>query len=174
MAKEKPLKQSTDRPDKKVTIEIPQGQFPVVMYANAFGLESVDGHKLVHFGLVMPPARLISAWACIIEGKLIESSKEPWMKYLAEVDFPNRAEDTTFRCPPERLCGSVPSVNLATLARTGESGEIRLFTYSIGDLLDDRREGKTGKIKGQPLAIIRLSLELQRQFITAIYADLIL
>ncbi len=173
MAKEKPTKDLTEKPDKKVTIEIPQGQFPVVLYVNTFGLESLDGHKLVHFGLMMPPARLMAAWACVFEAKLIEISQESWMKYLADIEFPNRAEDTSFRCPPERLISGVPSVNIAALARTGEVGEIRLFTYSIGDLLDDRREDKTGKIKGQPLAIIRLPLELQRQFIAAIYADLI-
>ena len=169
MAKEKSPKESTEKPDKKVTIEIPQGQFPVVLYANTFGMESLDGHKLVHFGLMMPPARLMAAWACVFEGKLIESSQESWMKYLAEIEFPNHAADTSFRCPPERLTAGVPAVNIATLARTGEVGEIRLFAYSIGDLLDDRHAEKTGKIKGQPLAIIRLSLELQRQFIAAIY-----
>ena len=173
MTKEKPSKESAEKPDKKVTIEIPQGQFPVVLYANTFGLESLDGHKLVHFGLMMPPARLMAAWACVFEWKLIESSQEPWIKYLGEIEFPNQAGDTSFRCPPDRLTAGVPSVNIATLARTGEVGEIRLFAYSIGDLLEDRREGKTGKIKGQPLAIIRLSLELQRQFIAAIYSDLI-
>jgi hypothetical protein len=43
----------------------------------------------------------------------------------------------------------------------------------MGDVLNDRREEKTGKIKGQPLAMIRLPLELQRQLIAAIYAELI-
>ena len=61
MAKEKPTKDLTEKPDKKVTIEIPQGQFPVVLYANTFGLESLDGHKLVHFGLMMIINLLIGA-----------------------------------------------------------------------------------------------------------------
>lgn len=173
MTKEKSPKESGDKADKTVMIEIPQGQFPVVLYANTFGLESLDGHKLVHFGLMMPPARLMAAWACVLEQKLIESSQDSWMKYLSEVEFPSHTEDTSFRCPPDRLTAGVPSVNIATLARTGEVGEIRFFAYSIGDLLDDRRSEKTGKIKGQPLAIIRLSLELQRQFIAAMYGDLI-
>lgn len=173
MAKEKLPKQLPEKPDKKVTIEIPQGQFPTVFYANVFGMESVDGHKLVHFGLMMPPARLVSAWACVFEGALIENSKESWMKYLADIDFPNHAEDTGFRCPPEKLVLGIPSANLAELARSGDIAEIRLAVYSMGDVLNDRREGKTGKVKGQPLAMIRLPLELQRQLIAAIYGDLI-
>lgn len=95
------------------------------------------------------------------------------MKYLAEIEFPNHAEDTSFRCPSEKLVLGVPSANLAEMARSGDMAEIRLSAYSMGDLLNDRREGKTGKIKGQPLAMIRLPLELQRQFIAAMYGDLI-
>ena len=173
MAKEKPSKPLVGKPEKQVTIEIPQGQFPVALYANVFGLESLDGHKLMHFGLMIPPARLLSAWACVFERKLIENSKESWMKYLAEIEFPNHAGDTSFRCPLEKLTMGVPSANLATLARADDVGEIRLFAYSIADLLDQRREEKAGKIKGQPLALIRLPLELQRQLIAAIYQDLI-
>jgi hypothetical protein len=174
MAKEKPSKPLAEKPDKQVTIEIPQGQFPVVLYANVFGLESLDGHKLVHFGLMISPARLLlSAWACVFERKLIENSKESWMNYLAEVEFPSHAGDASFRCPPEKLAMGVASANLATLARADEVGEIRLFAYSIADLLDQRGEEKPGKIKGQPLALIRFPLELQRQLIAAIYQDLI-
>lgn len=173
MAKEKSPKQLAEKPDRKVTIEIPQGQFPAVLYANIFGIESVDGHKIVHFGLMMPPARLLSAWACVFEGTLIENSKESWLKYLAEIEFSDHAGDTSFRCPPEKLAMGVPSANLAELTRNGDMAEIRLSVYSMGDVLNDRREGKTGKIKGQPLAMIRLPLELQRQLIAAIYSDLI-
>ncbi|MEQ1859736.1 MAG: hypothetical protein ABMA13_07365 [Chthoniobacteraceae bacterium] len=173
MAREKPQKPVAEKPDRKVTIELPQGQFPAVIYANVFGLESVDGHKLIHFGLMMPPSRLVSAWACVLEGPLIENSKESWMKYLAEIEFPDHAGDTSFRCPPERLILGVPSANLAELARSGDMAEIRLAVYAMGDVLNDRREGKTGKIKGQPLAMIRLPLELQRELIAAIYSDLL-
>ena len=56
MMKEKSPKESGGKADKTVMIEIPQGQFPVVLYANTFGLESLDGHKVVHFGLMLPPA----------------------------------------------------------------------------------------------------------------------
>lgn len=173
MAKDPSIKKPVEKTDKKVTIEIPQGQFPTVMYANVFGLESINGNKLVHFGLMMPPTRLMAAWACIFEGRLIESSKESWLKYLAEMEFPNHAADTSFRCPAERLLMGVPSANLAELARTGEMAEIRLCSYAMGDVLNDRREAKTGKVKGQPLAMIRLPVELQRQLIAAIYEDLI-
>lgn len=173
MAKEKIPKSHPEKPDRKVMIEIPQGQFPTVLYANVFGIESVDGNKLVHFGLMVPPSRLMSAWACVFERALIENSKESWMKYLADIEFPNRAEDMSFRCPPEKLSLGVPTANLAELARAGDMAEIRLSVYSMGDVLSDRREAKTGKIKGQPLAMIRLPLELQRQLIAAIYGDLI-
>ena len=172
MAKEK-LPKQPEKSERKVTIEIPQAQFPTVLYANVFGLESVDGHKLVHFGLMLPPSRLMAGWACVFESALIENSRESWMKYLAECEFPSRDADTSFRCPSERLTLGVPSANLAELARTGDVAEIRLSVYSMGDVLNDRREGKTGKIKGQPLAMIRLPLELQRQLIAAIYGDLI-
>lgn len=173
MAKEKPSKQLPAKPDRKVLIEIPQGQFPLHFYANVFGLESVDGHKLVHFGLMIPPTRLISAWACILEGQLIDHNKESWMKYLSDAEFPSSDGDTSFRCPPEKLISGVPSANIVQLARTGDVAEIRLAAYAMGDVLNDRREEKTGKIKGQPLAMIRLPLELQRQLIAAIYAELI-
>lgn len=173
MAREKPPKQPTEKPDRKVTIELPQGQFPVVIYANTFGIESVDGHKLIHFGLMVPPSRLISAWACVFEGTLVENSKESWMKYLADIEFPDQLGDTSFRCPPEKLGRGVPSANLAEMARSGHMAEIRLSVFSMGDVLNDRREAKTGKIKGQPLAMVRLPLELQRQMIAAIYSDLI-
>ncbi len=173
MAKGKPTAEGLKKPKGEVGIDIPQGAYPTIIYANVVGVESVDGHKLLHFGFIMPPGRLMGAWACVLEGKLVELQKDNWLNYLSEVGFPERSDDSSFRCPPEKLLLGVAFANLAAWARTGEGAELRLYVYSIGDVVEDRRGENRGKVKGQAVGLVRLPLELQRQLIAAMYQDLI-
>lgn len=154
-----------------IKIELPQGAFPFVMYANTFGIEVVDGHKLIHFGLELLPNRLLGAWACLLEGSLIEHEKDNWLNYLREISFPQSANSATFRCPPEKLA-CVPLSNLVTWCRSGELAEMRLFNYAAGYVLEGRRngEGET-TIKGQGLALIRCTLDMQRQLLETLYQE---
>jgi hypothetical protein len=152
----------------EVSIEIPQGEFPINFYANLFGIEEVDGLKMVHFGLQVN-SRPMGGWAVIFDPVLLDKSKESWLRYLSEVGYPEEESKITFRAPrSERF---VPYINVAGLSRTGVTAEIRLFSFCMGDVIEDRRSGHTGKVRGQPEAIVRCSLELQRQFIVALLGD---
>lgn len=144
-----------------------------MMYANTFGVEVVDGHKLIHFGLKMGPDRLLGTWACLIERRLIELEKDNWLRYLREVSFPQAVSAADFRCPPERLT-CVPLANLVTWCRSDELAELRLFNYAAADALEARRN-ETGEtvILGQGLALIRCTLDMQRQILETLYQDLL-
>lgn len=173
MAKEKLQREPAEKASKEVTVEVPQGEFAISFYANTFGIESLDANKLVHFGLVLPGERILASWACVLDARQLETNKTNWLKYLSEIDYPDRQTDYAFRCEPGSLAGGVPFSNLMTVSRTGDVAEYRFFAYLMGDVLDDRRTFKKGKVKGEAVAVVRSSLELQRQFIVAVYGDLL-
>lgn len=153
-----------------MTIELPQSQFPINIYASTFGIEDILGNKLVHFGFVIP-GRFLGSWACVFDCKAIEVNKEGWLRYLNEIGFPEKEESFDFRSPPSAMPTGVPYSNLIALSRTGELAEIRLYSFSMGDVVEDRRSLHTGKVTGQGVGIVRCSLDLQRQLIIAIYGE---
>ncbi len=159
---------------KTITIELEQGRFPVVIYANRLGVEDVDGHKLVHFGFVMgtdKQERVLSAFACIFERVMLDGHRKSWLDYLTEVTLPAAESKWDWRAPVERL-REVPLTNAVALSRSGDHAEIRCFNYSMGDTLAKVNELAANKIIGQSVALVRCPLELQRQLLVALYADL--
>ena len=156
---------------KTITITLPQGQFPVITYVNRCGVENVDGHKLVYFGFaneVDKRESVLSVFACIFERPMLDLQRKSWLEYLRDIGYPAEEKKLDWQPPAERVHG-VTVVNAAALSRSGDYAEIRCFNYSMGDVLGKSNEVGEQAIAGQTIALVRCTLDMQRQFLAALF-----
>ena len=113
-----------------------------------------------------------------LDGITIKEEEANWLGYLKACGYPAAESPADFRVPPGKIT-AVVCCNLMLLTRTGNSAEIRLLNYSMGDVVNISKaaaknpNAESPKVRAQPVALIRCSLDLQRQMIIAMYGDVI-
>lgn len=162
--------QPSKKKAKQISIETTDGLSPVMIYANVFGVETFEDTKLLHFGCQLPKDRTFSEWACFIEKRLIVDHKADWLGYLQKSNFPAAAAEGEFRCTFGKN-DHVPIANVVLWSRSGEYAETRFMLFSLHDL-HLKNLGKLPTLKASPLAIIRSTIEMQRQLIEFLYREL--
>ena len=158
------------QPDKKkkasasVDLLIDKPQFQVLFTFNRVGIEPLEtGDLLLHFGFVNGAGQM-AAFAAVLEWVHCVQSLKSWSDYVEKIGGPKAESDDAFRVNPALLRSSfLPTVNFVNWNRTGEMGEIRLFAFSMTDLLAASKTGE--KIAVQPAALLRCSLEIQAQLL---------
>jgi hypothetical protein len=168
---QKPAKSKTER---SVSVQLPSALFPVILYFNRCGVQDVEGHKMLHFGFVAKSSgeeELVAAYACLLEKSTISANREQWVKYLASIGLPENEDPMDWRVPYAKIA-SLPMANLATFSRADGESEFRFYNMSIGDAVTNRDAGDTTAILGQPLALLRCSVSLQRSILVSLYAEL--
>jgi hypothetical protein len=156
---------------KSITITLPQGNFPVVFYANRCGVEEEDGHKLVYFGFVRELDKIehaIGVFACIFEKQMLANQKIDWLAFLNEIGYPSDTRKLNWRPTPGSIL-SVPLVNAAALARTDDNAEMRCYNFSAGDAAAMGKEIAGGPIVGQAIALLRCPADLLRHLLLALF-----
>ena len=165
-------KKTSEKDFVQVRLELPQGRFDVVLYFNRFGIESLDGHKLVHFALETP-GKLAVSWSCFFESDMLAKQKEDWLRYATEVGLPETEAREAWK---PTMMAAAPISNFVAWSRRGDQAEIRCFNYSFGEIVVGSREKPKEQltVTTQGLALLRCSLESQRQLLLALYEDLFL
>ena len=166
MEKTTPKEEKKTSKERKLSVSLAQAAFPVVFFANKFGIETISGEPLVHFGCVTENAGTLACFAAIFETEMLQKEKLTWGKFLGAIGGPSSSADSLFRCSSSRL-STVPMVNLVLWHRHGNSGEMRLYSISMGDIHESIRTAKD-VVQGQAVAIIRCSVEMQQQLMAAL------
>ncbi len=107
-------------------------------------------------------------YACAVDEATIERQKEDLLTYVGRsgTDLPTEIPPWL---PKASTIGQVEVANMIQAARTGAVAELRLFNYSMGDVLDAQRAGKS-EIEGNPVALLRCEESLQRAMFLSWYS----
>jgi hypothetical protein len=154
----------------QIKIDLPQAEFPVHFYATLAGIEWIDTHPLIHFGL-FASSQILSCFAIMLEYEVLQVQKDNWGEYYGKIGGGEQQSDRdfSFRCPSTLLKTPVSMANVALWSRQNEVGEIRFYGFSHGDAFQAVPE-KRSSISGQALALIRMPLPLHIQILASLLA----
>ena len=153
-----------------VTISFPPASFATIIYANRCTVENLDGHKIVIFGFEHGSDRRPETYcvlACVFDRFMLEQQRQSWLSYLSEIGYPEPSTPMDWKPPVDQI-KAFPIINAAAFARTGDEAEIRCYNFAMGDVASPEILG-TQNILGQSVALVRCGLELQRNFLAALF-----
>jgi hypothetical protein len=139
------------------------------MYFNRCRLDRSGPARIFYFGFVDEEDYTRDIFACAIDEETLTRQKEDLLGYVGKA---------TMRAPthlPEwrPKISSIPylsTANFIRAARTGQLAELELFNYSMADVIDAGRTGKS-EIKASPVASLRCEDALQQAILLSIYSE---
>ena len=140
--------------------------------ANRFKLIREEGFTIAHFGLVGEASRLLDKISCVIPADTLITQKENLVQYSDKIGLPKK-KPLPWN-PPEReitdASFSIPVVDFIHLSNWDDAfAEICFWNYSRAQA-SEMATAKIGDgIMTHGVAMIRCDLELQRQFLVALY-----
>jgi hypothetical protein len=150
----------------KIGVTVQATGFKRTMYFNRFALEKVGRHTLAHFGLIDDSGVLKDHYSCILPEQTLKDSRAGLTSYLEKVGGP-ATERTPWNPPAGHLRPDV--ANIINVVQT-DIGEIILSSVAIGPAIQKTKD--TGKpIDADPIALLISEPDLQRLFITELYAS---
>ena len=165
------------RPEKKpknlatISFETPGGPFLKTIYFNRFGLESLGANKILYFGLMRADGQLLEGCTCVISDSYLNEMKSSWMEYLGKIgELPSDDVDFEWKPPISKIDG-VFFTNIAQVARSGNLGEFRFYSYSMGFVWDKRRTSteREEKVVPQPQGLLVSDLNLHIAIIVKLF-----
>jgi hypothetical protein len=100
---------------------------------------------------------------------MLANQKNDWLAFLREIGYPPNERKLDWKLPAGGLVPSVPLINMATLTRADDSGEMRCFNYSTGDAAALGKEFVGNAIIGQGIALLRFHADLLRHLLLALF-----
>jgi hypothetical protein len=155
---------------KSISISVSTENFPRTMYFNRCTFDRSGPARIFYFGFVDEEDYLRDVFACAIDETTLTRQKDDLLNYVAKAT--TRAPTNLPEWRPK--VSSIPYIRMANFiraARTGENlAELELFNYSIGDVIDAGRTGKT-EVKASPIASLRCEDGLQQAILLSIYSQ---
>jgi hypothetical protein len=173
MAKEGRMKQVSPPKVKYIAVNLPETGFPLVTFANRFGIERLDDCSIIYFGLATKSGDVRAAYSVVMSDVFVKNSREEWLEYLGKIgEPPDRAIDRTWR-PPSGQSHRVDLVNAMRIGRTGVEAELRFYCVSMVAAIDAQKgvTSSSNALSAIPLALLQMSLELQQLLLFALLGD---
>lgn len=125
--------------------------------------------KLVQFGLIVD-TDLVDGYACVLPNDTLEQNKRSLLDYLNRSGRPKESADGAWKGLTGECHAGV--ADIITMGHRGETAETGLFVFSLSAATRPQKAGGANEqIMAQPLALLRSSHELQKQFIESLYAE---
>lgn len=150
-----------------MTVGLPHTGFPKVMYFNRLHLEWSAGLCLVEFGLVLNSG-LLDSYSTVITKETAATNQASLLEYLGRIGTSPGDGGQDWK-GAGTLPRRIEAVDLITMAHRAETAETGLFVFSVAGMTAGA--GSRPAITGQPLALLRSSVDLQRRLITGLYDD---
>jgi hypothetical protein len=149
----------------QIAAEFPETGFKTVLFFNRFGVERLDDHYLLHFGLTTRAGDVLAAYSTLLTATFVTTNRDDWLNYLGRLgSAPEASADLMWRAPTMAKAGPVEVTNAVRLARSGSDAEIRCYFVSLVAVVD-RQQNQTLASKpliGQPIALLQCSAEQQQ------------
>jgi len=154
---------------KEIHISMDSQAFPRTMLYNRFMVEQFGPVRIFYFALVDEEDYVRDSYACAIDEETIQRQKDDLLNYVARAGSSTPIETSPWR-PKLSTIHGIDVANVIRAARVGRLSELRLFNYSIGDVLDRQREG--GKtVQAIPVALLCCEEGLQRTMFLSLYSE---
>jgi hypothetical protein len=156
---------------KEVRLEVglPPTGFPRSMYFNRFHFEREEGFLMVQFGLVSGSG-LLDSYSCAFSRDMVEQNKESLLGYLNQVGRPAESAPSPWKGIGVEKETQV--ADIVTMAFRGETAETCLFFFSLSAASRVKKGATaTDTITAQPLALLRSTADMQKQFIIGLYEE---
>jgi hypothetical protein len=153
----------------EIFVTLEAERFAVNMFFNRFSVETLGRHRLIHFGLVVRNETM-AQYSTVLEANAIQQSRSSMLDYLGTIGTVDESEPEKWR--PLLEGGTVNVSNVIHMSHSGDSAEVRFGVYSSGVALEHLKKA-TGKVNlaGNPLALLRCDVELQKLLIIQLYSE---
>lgn len=154
---------------KEITVSMESQAFPRTMLFNRFAIERCGPFRIFYFTLLDEEEHVRDAYACAIDEETLQRHKDDLLSFVARAGTGTPSDVVPWR-PKQSAISSVDVANVIRGARTGAIGEMRLYNFSTGDVIDCQLRGKS-TVEGAPIALLRCEERLQRAMFLSVYAD---
>jgi hypothetical protein len=153
----------------QILIRLPDKGFRKMMFFNRFRVEREDGFFIIHFGHMSSSGLLLDSYCTVLAPDALKNNRDSVLAYLNRIGQPKAAQ------PPWQglVSGQRSDVaDIIAMAGRQEVGEtcFGVFPMFVGSrMAASEAAGKT--FDAEPQALLRSSLEVQRQLIVSLYAE---
>lgn len=152
----------------RLEIRLPQSGYAKTMLFNRFRVEREEGFCVVHFGLVSKGGLLLDYYSCVLPRRTLEENHGRLLDYLERIG-PAKEKLTAWQ---GAVAGQTPHVaDTVSMAFTGDTAETCFGVFSLVAAFVPRGVASDGLHEAQGLALLRSSLEMQKQLIRALYEE---
>lgn len=156
---------------KEIMLQVDLGPvgFPKTLFFNRFRIDRDEGFRLVQFGLVVA-SDLIDSYSCILSDLTLEQNKAAALGYV------NKLSSTGEDVMPWKGVTSgrnADLVDILAMSFRGDVSETALYMFSMCSV-SRISPGETSSVTvpSQPMALLRSSTTLQKQFIEGLYNEI--
>jgi hypothetical protein len=152
----------------KLEVRLPKTGFPKTLYFNRFKMDRENGFCLIQFGLVPKSGLLIDHYSCVLPQATLTSNEKPLLGYLGRIGPSTIKHEPLQGLPPG---AKADVVDIVSMAYQNDIAETCFYTFSMAAAARNKPSGDETEIEAQPLVLLRSTLELQKQFIRALYEE---
>ena len=139
------------------------------MFFNRLRVEHEDGFCVLHFGLVSKTGLLLDYYSCVLPRQTLEQNQNPLLEYLGRIGSPKEKSPLAWQVVPS---GQTPDVaDIINMAFRGDMAETCFCVFSLTAATRQRRAPSGDTLEAQALALLRSSVEMQKQLIAALYEE---
>ena len=139
------------------------------MFFNRFLVEGLDGHFLIHFGLVST-GETLSEYSVVLEKQAVNQTRADVLEFLGKLGTISDEEPPKWR--PSKRERDIDVSNMILVAHSGGMGEFRFGLYSVGKAVElHTASGTDITMLGQSLALLRCDYELLKKLLAEIFQE---
>jgi hypothetical protein len=150
------------------------GVYTNTCMANRYAVDHEKGFTVADFGLLNRAGVLIDRFTFIIPDYTLEMQKESLVPYSDKIG-PAKKAPPSWTAPsvgPRNDWSTLSIVDFIHVSHWADAhAEIGLWNYSQGSVADLLRAGHKEALMPWGVALIRCDLDLQRSFLTELYAE---
>lgn len=148
---------------------MPQSGYPKTMFFNRLQVEREDGFCLVHFGLVSKSGLLLDSYSCVLPHQALVQNEKSLLEYLGRIGQPKQKNPQPWQ--GGKAGADTDVADIVNMAFRDDMAETCLCVFSMAAATRQRRTSSGDSLEAQPLVLLRSSVEMQKHFIEALYAD---
>lgn len=163
------MSKSEQPKDTRVEIRLPQSGYAKLMYFNRLRVEHEHGFCILHFGLVSKAGLLLDYYTCVLPEQALQQNQKPLLDYLGRIGTPKEKSPVAWQSIPTGQAADV--ADIVSMAFRDDMAETCFCVFSLTAAALQRRTSAGASFEAQALALLRSTVEMQKQLIAALYEE---
>ena len=161
-------KTNQQQKEKTLQIKIPDGGYPRRLFFNRLQVQHDEEFCLIHFGLVSRDGILLDAYSCAISALTLAQNRDSLLSYKEHLHGFDPSGVRLWQGGKNGLATDV--ADIITMSVNSNTAETCLSLFSM-TAASRYRSGPDAQPTAQAIALLRSSVEMQRQLIEELYAN---